>query len=117
MAHHFNLARNCSLLGFVFLLSFCNLARAAQIVWTNSSGGLWNTPANWNPNQVPGPSDTAVVTNGSITVTLNGGITVGGLTLGANGNCGCFHHSRDQRPVPHFEWTAGRRLVRPVYGG
>src|SRR5437899_1377385 len=35
---------------------------AAVITWTNTAGGNWNVPANWNPNQVPGSNDTANVT-------------------------------------------------------
>jgi hypothetical protein len=36
---------------------------AASIDWTNTSGRDWNVAANWSPNQVPDPSDTASVTN------------------------------------------------------
>ncbi len=61
-------------------------ARAAQITWTNTAGGNWNSALNWSPNQVPGASDTAVITNAAAyTVTLDVSPTVGGLTLGATG--------------------------------
>ena len=36
-------------------------SRAATITWTNTAGGNWNDAANWNPNQVPGASDDALV--------------------------------------------------------
>ena len=59
-------------------------ASAATISWTNTSGGNWNTPANWSPNQVPGAADTAVITTpGNYSVSLNSSPTVAGLTLGA----------------------------------
>lgn len=58
-------------------------ARAGSIVWTNTGGGSWSGSTNWNPNQVPGPSDDAVVTAaGTYTVTLSASVTVGSLTLG-----------------------------------
>jgi len=74
------------ILSLVLLLSLS--ARAATITWTNAASGNWNIPANWNPNQVPGASDTAVITNVSVTVTLNISPTVGGIILGADAGCG-----------------------------
>lgn len=71
-------------------------ARADLINWTNTAGGNWNVPANWNPNRVPSTNDTAVITSaGTYTVTLNtdpviGGLIVGGITgtqtLATSGN-------------------------------
>ena len=63
-------------------------AEAANITWTNTASGNWNVAANWNPNQVPSPNDTAIITNNSVTVTLNISPTVSGITLGANAGCG-----------------------------
>ncbi|MBE0539811.1 MAG: hypothetical protein IH623_00290 [Verrucomicrobia bacterium] len=58
---------------------------AATLVWTNSSGGNWNLAANWEPNQVPGASDTAIITNdGTYIVTLNVDPTVAVLLLGGS---------------------------------
>ena len=31
------------------------------LVWTNTAGGNWNVAANWQPNRVPGASDTALL--------------------------------------------------------
>ncbi|HYV32029.1 MAG TPA: hypothetical protein VEO53_13110, partial [Candidatus Binatia bacterium] len=75
------------------LLAAMTPSHAASITWTNTAGGFWNTPANWSPNRVPGASDTAVITIGGVSnqpllVTLDVSPTVGGLTLGATGNCG-----------------------------
>jgi hypothetical protein len=64
-------------------------AQAATITWTNTSGGNWNGAANWSPNQVPGSSDTAVITNaGTYTVTLNASASVAGLVVGATNGAG-----------------------------
>ena len=60
-------------------------AEAATITWTNTVSGGWNTAANWNSNSVPGPSDTAIITNAGVTVTLDISPTVGGIILGTNG--------------------------------
>jgi fibronectin-binding autotransporter adhesin len=58
-------------------------AQADTLVWTNTTGGNWSVAANWSPNQVPGSSDTAVITNaGTYTVTLNASATLAGLQLG-----------------------------------
>ncbi|HEX7576452.1 MAG TPA: hypothetical protein VF430_00280, partial [Verrucomicrobiae bacterium] len=58
---------------------------ADTITWTNTASGGWNTAANWNPNQVPGTNDTAIITNAGVTVSLNGATTVGAIILGTNG--------------------------------
>src|ERR1700690_1515347 len=62
------------------------VADAATINWTNTAGGNWSVAANWNPNQVPGASDIAVInSSGTYTVTLDTSPTVGSLTLGGAG--------------------------------
>jgi hypothetical protein len=56
---------------------------AAGIVWTNTAGGNWTVPANWQPNQVPTSTDAAIITNaGTYTVTLNANSSVESLLLG-----------------------------------
>src|ERR1035437_6298705 len=60
------------------------IAPAADIAWTNISGGNWSVAANWNPNQVPGSADTVLITaSGTYTVILDASATVAGLTLGS----------------------------------
>jgi hypothetical protein len=47
-------------------------ADAAPITWTNANGGNWSAAVNWSPNQVPGNSDDAIITNaGTYTVKLD----------------------------------------------
>ena len=68
------------------LLALCaQSVLAAEIVWTNSLNGNWESAANWEPNLVPGPSDTAIITNSGVTVTLTASVTVGEIELGTNG--------------------------------
>ncbi|MGA2751494.1 MAG: hypothetical protein ABSG59_22235, partial [Verrucomicrobiota bacterium] len=58
-------------------------ADAATISWTNVNGGNWSAPANWSPNEVPGGSDDAFITNaGTYTVTLDTSRDVNSLSLG-----------------------------------
>jgi hypothetical protein len=64
---------------------FCH---AATVVWTNTAGGNWNNAVNWDPNQVPGINDAVIITNSIVTVSLGGAASAGGITLGANLNCG-----------------------------
>ena len=66
-----------------FLLCGILSARAASITWTNVNGGNWNAAVNWSPNQVPGSSDTAWITNnGNYTVTVSDAESVNVLSLG-----------------------------------
>src|ERR1017187_6699369 len=67
----------------LFVASFS--VRAATVNWTNATSGGWNAPTNWNPNGVPGASDTAIITNAGVTVSLNTATTVGAVVLGTNG--------------------------------
>ena len=56
---------------------------AADLVWTNTAGGAWNTAANWAPNQIPTTNDHVWITNsGTYTVTISGNAAAGELTLG-----------------------------------
>lgn len=58
--------------------------QAADIIWTNNSGGNWNATINWSPNQVPGPADNALITSdGTYAVLLNIDTTNAALVLGA----------------------------------
>jgi hypothetical protein len=61
-------------------------ARADSIVWTNTAGGNWSDTNSWSPNQIPGDSDVAVITNdGTYSVTLDVNPNIGGLVLGTAG--------------------------------
>jgi hypothetical protein len=80
--------------GLAVLLAGMHLSgsvQAADIVWTNTAGGNWSSTNNWNPNQVPGASDTAWITNnGTYTVTLDASATVASLTLGGTSGTQSF---------------------------
>ncbi len=53
---------------------------AATFTWTNVFGGSWNNAANWSPNQVPAPTDTALLTLG-VLVTNNTPSSVSNLVF------------------------------------
>ncbi len=99
------------------LLGCASQAHAGSIVWTNASGGSWGTPANWSPNQVPGPPDDAAITmNGTYTVTLSASATVRSLTLGGgsglqtltnNGNALTFTNPSVVNASGALGWSAG----------
>src|ERR1039457_5165088 len=67
----------------LFVASFS--VRAATVNWTNATSGGWNVPTNWNPIGVPGATDTAIITNAGVTVSLNTATTIGAIILGTNG--------------------------------
>ena len=76
-----------NLFASILFLSVAVTAPAASYLWTNPLGGDWFVNTNWLPNSVPGPGDTALITNaGTYTVTItNGAVTVRELQLGAGG--------------------------------
>ncbi len=52
--------------------------------WINSSGGDWNTAANWNTNAVPSPfASIAIDAPGQYFVTSNTNVSIGNLLIGA----------------------------------
>jgi hypothetical protein len=58
---------------------------ATNITWTNTVGGNWSVTNNWSPNQVPGISDTAIITNsGTYTVTVTTVVGVSNVFLGSS---------------------------------
>jgi hypothetical protein len=58
-------------------------SHANTVTWTNTAGGNWSNPLNWNPNQVPGTTSVAAITTaGNYTVTLDVSPSIAGLTLG-----------------------------------
>jgi hypothetical protein len=78
-------AKRYSVFILLTLLVNLSIADASTILWTNTFSGYWGNAANWNPNGVPGPTDTAIITNAGVTVTLDISPTVGGIILGTNG--------------------------------
>ncbi|HTL16317.1 MAG TPA: hypothetical protein VL793_03720, partial [Patescibacteria group bacterium] len=79
---HANFDSQSRLLLLIVALFSALPLRADNITWTNGSDGDWSIAANWNPNLVPGPSDTATLAL-SVTVSVNSPAAVGGLTLSA----------------------------------
>src|SRR5215467_8497898 len=74
-------------LGCVFaaLIVAAFSGRGATVSWTNTSGGVWSSPANWSPNIVPGFLDNAQITAaGTYTVTIDTNVSVASLTLGGS---------------------------------
>src|SRR5262245_24398728 len=58
-------------------------AHAANVFWTNTSGGVWSAATNWSPNIVPTASDNAFITNSGIyTVAIDVNVTLAGLRVG-----------------------------------
>src|ERR1051325_8211904 len=63
---------------FVGILLMCHPVHAADSYWTNSAGGTFSTPGNWNPG-VPTAADNANFTN-------NASYTVSWSANAANAN-------------------------------
>ena len=59
--------------------------QGAPITWTNTAGGDWSNPNNWCPNQVPGATNIALMTEpGNYTVTVSDNESVCSLILGGS---------------------------------
>jgi hypothetical protein len=75
--------RLCSLLLAFGLLSTAAAAQAT-LTWNGSASTAWGEAANWTPNAVPGPSDTAVIPgelpNAPV---VTGTVSIAGLTMGS----------------------------------
>ena len=68
---------------FTLLLAGAPPVRAADIAWTNLAGGNWTTATGWSPNQVPGATDTAFITNaGAYTVNVSTVVSVSNIVVG-----------------------------------
>jgi len=79
-------------LGLVALALVLAASRSAnaQISW-NVAAGNFTTAANWNPMQVPGPGDDAVINNGGTSTFSTGDVEVGTLSVAsAGGTSGAF---------------------------
>jgi hypothetical protein len=75
---------------------------STPIIWTGAVSSDWNNRTNWNPQQVPTSTDTAVINSGNVTfatngtfyaLTFNGGNLSGPVVVGTN----CI-----------LNWTGGR---------
>ena len=72
-----------SLFALMFLVVLPS--QAADIVWTNAGSGNWNVAASWMPNQVPGVSDNAFITNNGIyAVTISANTSVSSIKVGGS---------------------------------
>ena len=80
-------SKKLSLFGLFLLCLFAGGARAATIVWTNTTGGNWSVAANWSPNQVPTSSDAIIINAaGTYVVTVQSAQSAGTVMLGGSGS-------------------------------
>ena len=71
------------------LLAVGDLAHAATLTWTNTSGGNWSATNNWSPHQLPANTDDGLITSaGTYTVTLDVSGVVTNLILVAGDGAG-----------------------------
>lgn len=78
--HHLRLF-TCTV--FALALVMGGKLRAATLIWTNTAGGDWFAATNWSPNQVPGGSDSAYITNsGNYAVGYGGYAAISNLVIG-----------------------------------
>jgi hypothetical protein len=68
---------------FLFCFSIFMQISKAQIsyTWNGSVSTAVTNPANWSPNGIPGPADTATIVTGSNTCILNVNATIAGLKI------------------------------------
>ncbi|MCA9278164.1 MAG: hypothetical protein H6815_05155 [Phycisphaeraceae bacterium] len=86
--------------GFAVSALATGVSAQTTYTWTNLSGGLWNTAANWSPTGIPGAADTAILGDtATYTVSAAGGPSIGMLemqnamaTLGVPAGSSLFVH-------------------------
>src|SRR5437660_4376904 len=92
----------CSPVALCIFLAATPSLRATDITWINGAAGDWNTAANWNPSQVPGPADKAILAL-AVTVTLDSSATVSNLDL----SNGALSGSGTVTVSGTLNWTGG----------
>ncbi|GAB3638696.1 hypothetical protein GCM10027422_42860 [Hymenobacter arcticus] len=74
----------------VFLSDIAATNAIAPLTWNGSTSTAWNNPANWTPNQVPGPGDDVVIPGPGGTVqfqpTVSDAQSARGIALGTGLN-------------------------------
>ncbi|MEM6264182.1 MAG: PKD domain-containing protein, partial [Bacteroidota bacterium] len=81
----------------LLLLGTWHTSSAANVFWTNASGGNWSTATNWSTGSVPSATDDVFIDlNGTYTVTLDVTTSINSLTLGgSSGKQVLFLNARD----------------------
>jgi hypothetical protein len=75
---------------WLVFLGFAGESRG-QISWNNAGGGNWDSTTDWLPEQIPGPTNTAVVSlAGNYQITLNVAASVESLTFSASSGSQTF---------------------------
>ncbi len=83
------------------------LAAAACDQWTNTSGGSWDTGANWSSGTPTPTSDVCIQAGGTYTVTMSDNVSVGSLTLGNSSGGGTQTLDVDATPGNNATLTLG----------
>jgi choice-of-anchor C domain-containing protein len=91
-----------TILWTVLLLGLASRTWAGTFTWNGSAGGDWSAPANWTPNGVPGPADTAIITNGS--PVISAATNVGSVQLSGNTS---LTANAALSVVSQFNWNGG----------
>ncbi|HEY1789093.1 MAG TPA: hypothetical protein VGJ73_13105, partial [Verrucomicrobiae bacterium] len=80
-----------ALLALLFMGLTVMTGHTQTITWTNTAGGNWSVAANWSPNQVPGPTNTAVISApGTYTVAFDENAAIAGMVLGGSSGAQTF---------------------------
>ena len=77
---------NTSIFSCALMLCFITVpAHATNIAWKAASTGSWTVATNWNPAQVPGINDVAIITvAGTYDVNINSNVSVNAISLGSS---------------------------------
>lgn len=107
--NHFNL-RHSSTAALALLAGTVCSARAAVLSWANPVGGTVSTAANWNPNQVPVPTDNLFFgLNQNMTITFNPAISQSSSMEWTGGNTATLRITGTIPAIPGTHTTGGAR--------
>jgi len=75
--------RSLSIVTGIMVLGYPAFGQGQSIEWTNTTGGEWAQPSNWNPNQVPHTNDSVFISGSNpLTVSLTADVAVSKLIIG-----------------------------------
>lgn len=103
------------------LLALATSVPAGSGTWTNLNGGLWNTPANWSPNVVPGiaADDVVSLTANIISdciITNDTAVTLGTLNIGDTDNTHAYALTNGSGGSLTFRVNSGNARINQASG-
>ncbi len=94
------------IIAICFIVETDPIVCAETVIWNNSTGGSWETAANWAPAKVPVAGDDVIITGADTgAITVDSESTINSLLLEGNHKLTLKSGKLTTSPVPHEIWT------------